>query len=99
MTTTPQNIEVDRTQGVLQITWTNGSATSTPFWNLRCDCRCAHCVDEVTGAKLLDPNEVPADINIEKAELVGNYALRIRWSDGHDTGLFTWDHLNEIGNR
>lgn len=32
----------------------------------------------------------------ESAELVGNYALRIRFSDGHDTGLYSWDYLREI---
>jgi DUF971 family protein len=32
----------------------------------------------------------------ESAELVGNYALRIRFSDGHQTGLFSWDYLREI---
>jgi DUF971 family protein len=30
------------------------------------------------------------------AEMVGNYAIRIRFSDGHDTGLFTWRYLREI---
>jgi len=98
MPPTPLHIEADRNQRVLRITWADGSAIATPFWEIRCDCRCAHCVDEVTGAKLLDPKTVPSDISIDKAELVGNYALRIRWTDGHDTGLFTWDHLQAIGN-
>jgi DUF971 family protein len=31
------------------------------------------------------------------AELIGNYAIRIRFSDGHDTGLFSWRYLREIG--
>ncbi len=32
----------------------------------------------------------------ESAEMVGNYALRIRFSDGHDTGIYSWDYLREI---
>jgi DUF971 family protein len=32
----------------------------------------------------------------ESAELVGNYAIRIRFSDGHDTGIYSWDYLREI---
>lgn len=35
-------------------------------------------------------------LRAESAELVGNYALRIRFSDGHETGLFTWEYLREI---
>ena len=35
-------------------------------------------------------------ITAESAELVGNYALRIRFSDGHDTGIYTWQYLREI---
>jgi DUF971 family protein len=35
-------------------------------------------------------------ITANGAELVGNYALRIQWSDGHDTGLYTWKYLREL---
>jgi DUF971 family protein len=33
---------------------------------------------------------------VVSAEMVGNYALRIRFSDGHDTGIYTWSYLREI---
>jgi DUF971 family protein len=36
-------------------------------------------------------------VKIEALEPVGNYAVRIRFDDGHDTGLFTWDYLHELG--
>lgn len=35
-------------------------------------------------------------ITVVDAELVGNYAVRIRFSDGHDTGLYSWNYLREI---
>jgi DUF971 family protein len=35
-------------------------------------------------------------LTAESAELVGNYAIRIRFSDGHDTGIYSWDYLREI---
>jgi DUF971 family protein len=35
-------------------------------------------------------------LTAEDAELVGNYAIRIRFSDGHDTGIFSWGYLREI---
>src|SRR5215469_14469279 len=36
-------------------------------------------------------------VKIEALEPVGNYAVRIRFDDGHDTGLFSWDYLHELG--
>ena len=35
-------------------------------------------------------------LTVESAELVGNYALRLRFSDGHDTGIYSWQYLREI---
>jgi DUF971 family protein len=38
-----------------------------------------------------------ADVKIAALEPIGNYAVRIRFDDGHDTGLFSWDYLLELG--
>jgi DUF971 family protein len=38
-----------------------------------------------------------ADVKIVALDPVGNYAVRIRFDDGHDTGLFSWDYLHELG--
>jgi DUF971 family protein len=43
--------------------------------------------------RILDPRGVAAEIAITDMQLVGNYAVRIHWSDGHSTGLYTWEHL------
>ena len=40
---------------------------------------------------------MPSDIHIQEMNLVGNYALKILWSDGHDTGLYTWELLRKLG--
>ena len=50
----------------------------------------------MTGRPILDPATVSADISIEEMKLVGNYALKIFWSDGHSTGLFTWELLQKL---
>ena len=76
--------------------WRDAGVVRLGFHDLRCSCGCAHCVHEITGQKLLDPANVPRDIHIEHMALVGNYALKIFWSDGHSDGLFTWDVLRRL---
>lgn len=60
---------------------------------LRLACPCAVCVDEMTGRPLLDPATVPEEVTAESVELVGAYGVRFRWSDGHGTGIYTFESL------
>jgi len=55
--------------------------------------RCAACINEFTGARILKPESVPADIRAEEISLVGRYAIQFRWSDGHSTGIYPFDTL------
>jgi len=75
------------------VRWTDGKTSQVAARQLRLDCPCAACIDEWTGAKLLDPATVAADVRPVAMEPVGNYAVQIRWSDGHETGLYTWRQL------
>ena len=61
--------------------------------DLRLACPCAACVEEMTGRALLDPDRVPADIRPVSVALVGAYGIRIQWSDGHGTGIYTFAQL------
>ena len=56
-------------------------------------------MNEWTGERMLDPATIPADITIEKMEQVGGYAIRIHWSDGHNSGLYTWKRLRKLGEK
>ena len=80
----------------LEVQWPDEVTSIICYRGLRLACGCAHCVDEWTGKPLLNPADVAADVCIEKISLVGNYAIRIAWSDGHDTGLTTWKRLEEL---
>lgn len=80
----------------LTIEWRDGVVAHYPFFFLRDVCPCASCVDELTGEKVLDPKKIPPDIHIRKADYVGNYALRIVWSDGHDTGIYAFRYLRDV---
>jgi DUF971 family protein len=79
------------------ITWDDEHVVSYPARALRLNCQCAECVDEMSGRPLLDPATVPDDLRAERIELVGSYAVRIAWSDGHDTGIYPYDVLWELG--
>ncbi len=63
---------------------------------LRLACPCAACVEEMSGRPLLDPATVPEDIRPLRLALVGAYGLKIEWSDGHSTGIYTFDHLRSV---
>lgn len=78
----------------LEIDWDGaGDVALFPPRGLRLACPCAACVDEMSRRPILDPETVPADVQIERLELVGAYGLKIRWSDGHGTGIYTFEFL------
>ena len=95
MNTIPTDICAVREKGALAVTWADRQV-DFPFAFLRGQCECAHCVNEWTGERMLDPATIPADITIEKMEQVGGYAIRIHWSDGHNSGLYTWERLRKL---
>jgi DUF971 family protein len=80
----------------VRITWADGHASEYPAHYLRARCPCAACVDEDTGRRQVGEGDVRSDVAIEKLDLVGNYALQIRFSDGHATGLYSFDSLRRI---
>ena len=96
MSTAPTNIRARRADGVLELVWADGLNSQFPFHFLRCQCPCAACVNEFTGERILRPETVPADIEPVEIGLSGNYALKIRWSDDHFTGLYSWDYLERL---
>jgi DUF971 family protein len=50
----------------------------------------------MSGRPLLDPARVPADVRPLSVALVGAYGLRVNWSDGHGTGIYTFERLRAI---
>ena len=89
----PTAIKLKRAEGVLEITWGIVAPRRYGVRRLRCECACAGCVDERTGVRTLDVHSVPNNIGITSMELVGNYAVKFVFSDGHNTGIYSWDRL------
>ena len=79
----------------IRVTWSDSHLSVFPNKMLRERCPCAGCVHELTGQRLLDPRAVREDIRADAIELVGRYAIRVRWSDGHGTGIYTFQRLRE----
>ena len=78
------------------IVWADGHESYYPGHALRCACACAMCVDETTGRKLLREESVPADVRAIDVRPVSRYGVSIRWSDGHDTGIYTLEKLRSL---
>lgn len=92
MDTTP--VEIRRVENrELHILWADGHRTVYTNKELRENCPCAACVNELTGERMLRPEAVRPDIRAEAISLVGRYAIQIRWSDGHSTGIYSFDKL------
>jgi DUF971 family protein len=79
--------------GEIGIVWEDGHESYYDSYRMRCSCPCAGCVDEVTGKKILRDETVLKDVRPESIHPVGHYGISIRWSDGHDTGIYRFDAL------
>lgn len=83
----------------VRITWADGHTCNYRAAELRCVCPCAQCVNEWTGQRTLKPETISEDLTINDLSLVGRYALNFRWSDGHETGIYSFRYLREICER
>ena len=66
---------------------------------LRGECPCATCRNEWTGERMLDPKSIRPDLKLTGMENIGTYAVQFAWSDGHSSGIFTWETLRALGER
>ncbi|HUG55732.1 MAG TPA: DUF971 domain-containing protein [Candidatus Limnocylindrales bacterium] len=77
------------------IEWADGHRSVYPARALRLACPCAECQEELTGRSLVADAAVPEGVRPLGIELVGSYALSVRWSDGHATGIYAFRSLRE----
>ena len=91
----PTELVVSRAERVLKVTFDDGKSFALPAEYLRTQSPSA----EVQGHSEAQRQTVGGKqlVAITGAEPVGNYAVRLRFDDGHDTGLFSWSYLHELG--
>jgi ATP-binding protein involved in chromosome partitioning len=80
----------------LRIGWADGHKSEYRFDYLRNNCPCAVCVDEWTGKRKSLPLALPPDLRPLGINPVGNYAVQIPWSDGHNTGIYSYRRLRDL---
>ncbi len=85
-----------RPDGGLAILWDDGHQAAYSAQPLRLACKCALCEDEWTGERRVSAGTVPADVALVELRPVGRYGLQITWSDGHNTGIYTFERLREL---
>ncbi len=80
--------------------WDDGHSGPVSLQSLRDQCPCAGCQGEsVLFQNYVPPppdTSAPGRYDLRAVETVGNYALKFRWADGHDQGLYTWEHIRGL---
>ena len=101
-------VGLQRTPSGLQIEWSNGQTGEYSSQQLRDGCPCATCREKHGPQE--PPQSTPMSLpvlslaeaqplRIESMQPVGNYAYNIAFSDGHDSGIYTFEYLLELANR
>ena len=99
--TDPEHISISKSKGI-KIDWKDGRTSEYGLRYLRHHCPCAVC----SGSHGTEPQAPPIDPGpfqmyaaprkMVAVEPVGNYAIRIQWSDGHGSGIYSYEHLRKI---
>jgi DUF971 family protein len=92
---TPRLIVPIEEDSVLRILWNDDQLSRYPFEYLRGWCPCAGCQGHGAERHFVEVNNpCLASIN-----MVGNYALNPKWTDGHETGIYSFEYLRELSER
>jgi len=96
-TPTPTEITVHQTSRVLEVAFSDGARFRIPFELMRVYSPSAEVMGHGPGQEVLQTGK--REVRVTALEPVGHYAIRPQFSDGHDSGLFSWDYLYQLGAR
>ena len=91
----PTEIKLHQKSRVLEISYDDGKSFRLPYEFLRVHSPSAEVRGHGPGQEVLQTGK--KDVDITRAEPVGSYAVQLCFSDGHETGIYSWDFLYQIG--
>ena len=94
-TPSPENITVHGQSRQLELAFSDGAAFRLPFELLRVYSPSAEVMGHAPGQEVLQTGK--RNVDITGIEPVGNYAVKLQFSDGHDSGIFSWAYLYALG--
>jgi len=96
-TPVPTEIKLHQRSRVMELSFSDGRKFSLPYEFLRVYSPSAEVRGHGPGQEVLQPGK--KDVDIVSLEPVGSYAIQPKFSDGHDTGLYSWEYLYDLGLR
>ncbi len=89
----PVQLHLLEQQRVLEVTWSDGHLSAFSLKYLRGWCPCAHCQGHFSATKTFIGD---ANFQLVGADPVGNYAVNLKWADGHKHGIYSWAYLLDL---
>ncbi len=93
----PTEIKLHQTSRLMELTFADGKVFRLPYEFLRVYSPSAEVRGHGPGQETLQVGK--REVTIAEVEAVGHYAIRPKFSDGHDTGIYSWDYLYELATR
>lgn len=87
---------IEESDSEISINWSDETESKYNAAELRKSCPCAGCINEWTGEKTLKTDSVSDDLSFSSIAIVGRYALNFHFSDGHDTGIYSFQYLRNL---
>jgi len=87
---------IEESDSEITINWSDETESRYNAADLRKACPCAGCINEWTGEKTLKADMIAEDLSFSSIAVVGRYALNFNFSDGHDTGIFSFQYLKQL---
>ena len=87
---------IEESESEVSIKWSDDTEARYNAAELRRSCPCAGCVNEWTGEKTLKGEQIPDELTFRHISIVGRYALNFHFSDGHETGIFSFAFLRKF---
>ena len=91
----PEAITIHARSRVLELVWADGTSHRVPFELMRVYSPSAEVAGHGPGQEVLQTGK--REVQITAMNPVGNYAVQPRFSDGHESGIFTWEYLRHLG--